>query len=315
MNGGTFAMTSGAISGNVAHCTGESGYGGGGVYVNNGGAFEMADSAVSGNAAGNGGGVYVNNGTFKVSGVSVVSGNTNAVGAANNVYLPSGKTIAVDGLSAGASIGVTTEEEPTSSSPVAFATGATAGDETHFKSDDSGCHVERNGDKLLLVVTVFRDPEGRIIEDYGVINWLLEYYFTQADIDNLGNDSAATDRLYECWLLGLDFRVPDAGAELGLTGIAVSNGVVSIPVQFVRKAPLGPINGFLYFYAAEKLPDFGSSPIEDVSVSFGEHEDPSFPTAPTTGVVTQTVTAAIVHFRERFFKAAIEVERHYEPEE
>ena len=169
--------------------------------------------------------------------------------------------------------------------------------------------------RVPTTATGYNDPQGNEITDTVVLAWLSENGFTQADIDNLGNDSAATDRLYECFLLGLDFRVPDAGAELGLTGIAVSNGVVSIPVQFVRKAPLGRINGFLYFYAAEKLPDFGRDPIEDVSVSFGENDDEFFDTAPTAGVVTQTVTAAIVHFRERFFKAAIEVERHYEPDE
>ena len=140
--------------------------------------------------------------------------------------------------------------------------------------------------------------------------------FTQADIDALGNDSAATDKLYECWLLGLDFRVPDAGAELGLTGIAVGNGVVSLPVQFVRKAPLGAINGMLYFYGANDLADdFG--PIDEVSVSFGVADDPFFDTVPTTGVVTQSVTAAIDTsvVSSKFFQAAIEVIRNDEPEE
>ena len=150
MNGGTFAMTNGAISGNVADCTGESGYGGGGVYMNSG-TFEMADSAISGNAAGNGGGVFVNNGTFKVSGVSVVSGNTNAVGAAANVYLPSGKEIAVDGLSVDASIGVTTKTAPTASAPVTFATGAAAGDGRYFTSDNPAFDVDAENGQLRLV--------------------------------------------------------------------------------------------------------------------------------------------------------------------
>ena len=310
---GTFTMSGGTISGNTAS------YAGGGVYVDYGCAFTMTGGAISGNAAADkGGGVYVGGGTFKVSGVSVVSDNTNSVGTANNVHLASSRKIAVDGLSAGARLGVTTATAPTESSPVAFATGASAGDETHFKSDDSGCHVERDGGTLLLVVTVFRDPEGRKIEDPAVINWLSENGFTQDDIDALGNAADATDRLYECWLLNLNFKVQDAGATLRLTGIAVSNGVVSITVQFARKAPLGRINGMLYFYGATDLAaGFGRSPIDDVSVSFGPDDDPSFSIAPTTALVTQSVTAtfstAVV--TETFFKAAIEVVRPNEPED
>ena len=166
--------------------------------------------------------------------------------------------------------------------------------------------------RVPTAATGYTDPQGNEIEDPGVVSWLSDNGFTQDDIDDLGNDAAATDRLYECWLLGCDFRVQGAGGALSITGIAVSNGVVSLPVQFVRKAPLGRINGFLYFHGAETLPNFG--PIDEVSVSFGENDDEFFNAVPAAGVVTQTVTAAIVHFRERFFKAAIEVERNNEPE-
>ena len=68
-----------------------------------------------------------------VSGSPVVSCNTNSAGAANNVYLRSRCLIALNGLSTGASIGVTTESTPTS--PIAFATGASADDEAYFFSD------------------------------------------------------------------------------------------------------------------------------------------------------------------------------------
>ena len=156
----------------------------------------------------------------------------------------------------------------------------------------------------------FKDPQGNVIEDPGVIGWLSDNGFTQDDIDDLGNDAAATDRLYECWLLGCDFRVPDAGGALSITGIAVSNGVVSLPVQFVRKAPLGAINGMLYFYGANDLAaGFSRSPIAEEAVSFGENDDPSFGitpnTVPASGVVTQTVTAAIdsAVVTNTFFKA------------
>ena len=63
----------------------------------------------------------------------------------DNVYLPSGKEIAVSKLTVGARIGVTPRTTPTSSTPVTFAAGAAAGDETFFFSDNSGCHVRKDG--------------------------------------------------------------------------------------------------------------------------------------------------------------------------
>ena len=152
------------------------------------------------------------------------------------------------------------------------------------------------------------DPEGNEIADSAVVEWLSEKGFTQDNIDALGKDAAATARLYECYLGNCDFRTQDAGASLGLTAISVSNGVVSITVQLVRKAPLGTINGVLNFYGADDLADgFGSCPIAKGSVDFGE-DDPTFATAPTAGSVTQPATANIGNATEKFFKAVIEVD-------
>jgi len=163
----------------------------------------------------------------------------------------------------------------------------------------------------------FMDPEGAVINDLAIIEWLAENGFTQADINALGHDAAATDRLYECYLINCDFTAQDAGGALSITGIAVSNGVVSITVQFVRTAPLGFINGVLDFYGANDLAaGFGGFPIDDVSIDFGM-DDPSFDTAPTAGTVTQSVTATFSMnvVTETFFKATIELYKPYEPEE
>ena len=108
------------------------------------GTFEMSGGAISGNTAQYGGGVCVYD-TFTVSGSPVVSGSTNSVGAANNVYLPIGKEIAVSNLTAGASIGVTT-----ATVPVTFTAGASEDDSVYFFSDNPGYHVEWDGSKLLL---------------------------------------------------------------------------------------------------------------------------------------------------------------------
>ena len=61
----------------------------------------------------------------------------------------------------------------------------------------------------------------------------------------------------------------------------------------------------LNLYGADDLADgFGPSPIAKGSVSFGA-DDPTFATAPTTGSVTQTVTATFSYISYKFFKAAI----------
>ena len=311
---GTFTMTGGTISGNMADS------GGGGVYVC-WGYFTMTGGTITGNAAGDeGGGVYMYDGTFTVSGSPVVSDNTNSVGAAKNAYLEDGCAITVSNLTAGAHIGVKTETAPTLSNPVTFATDASAGDAACFFSDVFGYDVELDGSDLQLVGELpqgFKDPEGREIEDYGVVDWLSNNGFTQADIDALGHDSAATDRLYECWLLNLNFKVQDAGATLCFTDITVSNRV-SMTVQLVRKAPLaGWINGTLLIYGANDLAaGFSSNPIPDESVEYFTG-DPSFNLVTgSNDTITQTAVATMnSSVTAKFFKAEIGIFIPYEPEE
>ena len=155
----------------------------------------------------------------------------------------------------------------------------------------------------------YYDPQGTEIMDYAVLEWLSNNGFTQAEINALGNDSAATDRLYECYLFNLDFTVPDADAAISFTDITVSNRV-SMTVQLVRKAPLaGRINGMLYLYGANDLATgFGNRPIPDESVEYFTG-DPSFNLATSTDdTVTQTAVATLNNsVTAKFFKATIEV--------
>ena len=166
---GTFNMSSGSITGNTTTITSDwsnGGYGGG-VYVD-GGAFNMSGGMISGNTAndttkdrsGNGGGVYVGGGTFTVSGNPQITGNKigKTVATAtttNNVYLPNNKTITIgdgDGLTEGASIGVTTGQTPTAANPVTIATNAQSGDEGYFTSDVAKRYpVFENGEVQLTI--------------------------------------------------------------------------------------------------------------------------------------------------------------------
>ena len=114
-----FNMSGGEISGNTSSSSG------GGVYVN-GGSFTMSGGSITSNVAGtsvssSGGGVYLGDykdnvgatypGTFTVSGKVSITGNTKS-GAASNVYLPTGKTITVEGtLDVASKIGISTQGE------------------------------------------------------------------------------------------------------------------------------------------------------------------------------------------------------------
>ena len=274
----------------------------------------MAGGMITGNGAtddGDGGGVHVTDeNTLSLSGAPVISGNTNSVGSANNVYLGVSGRIDVGPLSEGASIGVTTYLEPEVGSPVAVSSFlASTGDSEYFFSDNPAFSLGLISDELFLIdpsAASYWDPLGDYIVDPSVIEWLSTNGITQDDINALGDDYAAMEKMYECYILNCDFREPGAGAtKLGFTDIAVSNGVVSVTVQLTRKAPLGAIHGCLYFYGARDLAvGFDSSPIQDASVSFGA-DDPTFATAPTTGSVTQTATATFSFISYKFFKAAI----------
>ena len=107
---GTFNMSGGTIENNTATIYSGEAYGdGGGVYVN-GGTFTMAGGGITNNTATSrfGGGVCVGeNAAFTVSGNVAVTENLSS-GAANDVYLFSGKYITVDEkLDSTARIGVT----------------------------------------------------------------------------------------------------------------------------------------------------------------------------------------------------------------
>ncbi len=157
-------MQGGEISGNTA--TGN----GGGVYIyRTGSVCQLYSGKIENNkASGNGGGIYINpsnSGQLKVGNKPIVQNNT-VSGKANNVYLPSGKTLTIEiGMSKGASIGVTTAN---TSYPVAFSNNYKKDYANYFFADDANAHVEYKDDQKLYLVsgavarplTVTFDPNG-----------------------------------------------------------------------------------------------------------------------------------------------------------
>ena len=157
-------MQGGEISGNTA--TGN----GGGVYIyRSGSVCQLYSGKIENNkASGNGGGIYINpsnSGQLRVGNKPLVQNNT-VSGKANNVYLPSGKTLTIEiGMSTGASIGVTTAN---TSYPVAFSNNYKKDYANYFFADDANAHVEYKDDQKLYLVsgavarplTVTLDPNG-----------------------------------------------------------------------------------------------------------------------------------------------------------
>ncbi len=175
---GTFTMTGGKISGNVANYSGDSTSGfnncGGGVYV--GGYFTMTGGEISGNfvcGSGDfrkGGGVFFY-GTVTVGGNAVIQNNksgctysatdgTVSGGITDNVYLKSGglsddlivcSTVSL--LAPGASIGVTTQTDP-GIYPVTITDESGEGQTNYFHSDSGYGVITKAGTGLQLSVTI-----------------------------------------------------------------------------------------------------------------------------------------------------------------
>ena len=162
-------MQGGEISGNTA--TGN----GGGVYIyRSGSVCQLYSGKIENNkASGNGGGIYINpsnSGQLRVGNKPLVQNNT-VSGKANNVYLPSGKTLTIEiGISTGASIGVTTAN---TRYPVAFSNNYKKDYANYFFADDVNAHVEYKDDQKLYLVsgavarplTVTFDPNGGMLAE------------------------------------------------------------------------------------------------------------------------------------------------------
>lgn len=156
---GAFEMSGGTIIGN------QSTLGGGGLSVFSGTA-KLTGGQISGNTitGSMGGGVLVYNGSLTVGGSPVIANNTKMNEETNNIYLNSGKTIAVEGsLTQGAQIGVTV---PASAAPQegtpAPITGSAA-DKQYFSSDNLAYVVENN-QSSGIVQLVLRTPSTVIFD-------------------------------------------------------------------------------------------------------------------------------------------------------
>ena len=152
----------------------------------------------------------------------------------------------------------------------------------------------------------YNDPEGRVVADTALVDWLMANDFTQSDINALGDDSDATDKLYECYLLNCSITAANRGGALSITGFAVGNNQISVTVQLMRHSPLGAINGELHLYGTDDLAD-DFVLVAETCLDFGD-DDSTFVTDKVLGPLTQSVTATFstADVPCKFFKVKIE---------
>ena len=167
----TINMYGGEISGN--HISGSQG---GGVFVGSGSQFNMYGGKIINNTTtADGGGVYIapantSNpaGTMTIHGDAVIQ-NNEANGVTNNVSLPKGSTIRIDGrMDASAQIGVTTKAKP-SAGNVDIATVTDTGwvAAKNFTSDNSAYHVGLVNDGKTVQLQVHSHQWGYSVSQDG----------------------------------------------------------------------------------------------------------------------------------------------------
>ncbi len=150
VNGGTFTMNGGNITG----CTAMRG---GGVYVASTGTFAMNGGSILYNnetAADGGGGVNVASGTFSLSGAPRITGNTAYGGKAGNVFLNTNMSITVTGaLSNATPIGVTTAATTDGTVVATGSSYITSDTAAKFKSDVAGKYFEYDATAHQLLLS------------------------------------------------------------------------------------------------------------------------------------------------------------------
>ena len=144
----------------------------------------LSGGVIENNTAGdNGGGIYINSGNYgklNLSGAPVVQGNT-VSGKANNVYLPSGRTLTVGAMTDGAAIGVMTEKVPAVDAPVFFGSANDSDFSAYFTSDREDYIPRHNAAKQLELAAVTydvtylpgADDTGEPVTDLKIKNTLL----------------------------------------------------------------------------------------------------------------------------------------------
>ncbi len=204
----TFTMRGGSITGNSAQ------WGGG---VRNEGAFEMLGGYITGNAGEIAGGGVYDAGTLKASGEITISENT-VGGEADNLYLPSGKTIAVASpLSDAAKVGVTAQQ-PGSEPTVAVGTTSSTG----FVSDSDRYRFIADGDGgLKLTAEHIHAVCGKADcgdEGHGNIKWTA-WESTDSLPSEAGNYYLASDvTLSGTWRVESEIKLCLNGKSITSTG-------------------------------------------------------------------------------------------------
>jgi hypothetical protein len=151
IDGGTFVMNGGKISGNTLNSAS-----GGGVYVNSG-TFTMNVGEISSNKGSSGGGVYVNSGTFTMNGGEISGNDGGGVYSKVSFTMNGGK---ISGNTSGIYIASGTFNMIGGEISDNFGSGVTVASGGYFTMDDGG--ISRNNNSGVVVSGTFVMNGGQI---------------------------------------------------------------------------------------------------------------------------------------------------------
>jgi len=172
VSSGIFTITGGTIS----DCTAVGD--GGGVRIDDKGSFTMTGGTIKNcTSNGNGGGIHIAGTipTVTIGGSAVITGNKKG-SAANNIYLPSGKTVSVNAPTS-MNVGVTTATAPTAGNPVAVTSAKDADYSNYFTSDNVSYAVICDGTAGDRQVKLSVDYKAKTVKSDGTTN----YYTSLSD--------------------------------------------------------------------------------------------------------------------------------------
>ena len=212
-------MYGGEISGN--HIDGQYG---GGVFVGNGNQFKMYGGKIQNNSAVDGGGVYIapngtayQAGTMTIRGDAVIQDNK-ANSVTNNVSLPKGSTIKIDGkMDVSAQIGVTTKAGLSAGTVnIATATGEKWVAAKNFTSDNPAYHVGLVNDGKTVTI----NASGTTPATYSVdITAGTGMTLTSGTASQTGLTGAMTEVVYTA---GTDYYFPVGYSVASVNGVNVT---------------------------------------------------------------------------------------------
>lgn len=218
-NGGTLNMENVSISGMKVSSSG--------ILVESGGTLNLKNVSINGNTTS--GGALRLEGDLNILGDVKITGNTAASGGSLNLYLPDGKTLAINsGSLSGTQIGISTRTDPTQVAPVIITSGHYGGSDTlgaYISDKDYALKLNASNEVQLTLSggsgTITPNPPATLTFSLSIANMSDGIEFTISASDG-ANAIAASDII---WAL----EIYQGSVS---TGIRSNSNIIKIPSSY-----------------------------------------------------------------------------------